>query len=184
MVQEQDLPLCPACKKLPRFCHPETYNLWGYCKPCTRVYQRKYYRKNEEDLRGYYRNYYKRKKAVGRTNFDWEGTYLSRIYNTYVNNAKIKNLEWRIGKDVFLFLSQSDCAYCDIEPQVRGTHNGHSLSYNGLDRVDNNKGYVVPNVVPCCKKCNWMKNTYSREEFIDHCKKIVEHTSSPFAWPS
>jgi hypothetical protein len=29
--------------------------------------------------------------------------------------------------------------------------------------------------VPCCRKCNWMKNTHPVEDWIDHMAKILRH---------
>jgi hypothetical protein len=45
----------------------------------------------------------------------------------------------------------------------------------GLDRVDNSKGYILKNVVPCCGICNGMKETHNVVDFIEQCKKIVRH---------
>lgn len=41
-------------------------------------------------------------------------------------------------------LMQSSCNYCEIE------------SAGGLDRIDNNSGHVVGNVVPACSDCNFI----------------------------
>lgn len=43
---------------------------------------------------------------------------------------------------------------------------------NGIDRIDNNKGYTIDNVVPCCKMCNQAKNDYTLQEFQDWVEKI------------
>jgi deferrochelatase/peroxidase EfeB len=48
---------------------------------------------------------------------------------------------------------------------------------NGLDRVDNNRGYVFSNVVSCCFKCNQMKGKLSVQEFLNHIIKVVDHGS-------
>lgn len=42
---------------------------------------------------------------------------------------------------------QKDCTYC-----------GDKIATIGLDRIDNDKGYTVDNVVPCCGDCNWTRN--------------------------
>ena len=46
------------------------------------------------------------------------------------------------------------------------------LKSNGLDRVDNNKGYTIDNVVPCCKRCNYAKNNQTPREFKEWVKKV------------
>ena len=48
--------------------------------------------------------------------------------------------------------------------------------YNGLDRVDNEKGYTIDNVVPCCKHCNYAKRNRSVEEFIDWIAQVYEYS--------
>ncbi len=51
------------------------------------------------------------------------------------------------------------CHYC--------TNKLPSTGY-GLDRMDNSKGYLLSNVVACCKKCNYMKGDYlSYSEMIE-----------------
>jgi hypothetical protein len=47
-----------------------------------------------------------------------------------------------------------------------------NLYTNGIDRIDSSKEYSVENCVPCCKKCNIMKNVYSMTDFIDQVHKI------------
>jgi hypothetical protein len=44
---------------------------------------------------------------------------------------------------------------------------------NGLDRVDNARGYESGNVVPCCDPCNRMKGTLSREAFLEHVALVA-----------
>lgn len=55
------------------------------------------------------------------------------------------------------------CHYC-----------GEEIVGIGIDRVNNKIGYQVDNIVPCCAWCNKMKLVATKEDFINHCKKIVE----------
>lgn len=41
---------------------------------------------------------------------------------------------------------------------------------NGIDRVDNDKGYVPGNVSPCCWVCNIAKGTMSLDEWAEMVK--------------
>lgn len=34
-----------------------------------------------------------------------------------------------------------------------------------IDIIDNNKGYIVDNIIPCCIVCNRAKGNMSLEEF-------------------
>lgn len=41
-----------------------------------------------------------------------------------------------------------------------------TYAFNEIDRVDNSKGYITSNVVPCCKFCNAAKGTSTVTEFM------------------
>lgn len=51
----------------------------------------------------------------------------------------------------------------------------HAFVYNGIDRVNNAKGYVTGNVVSCCKNCNLMKKNMSADAFIAHVRRIASY---------
>jgi len=89
------------------------------------------------------------------------------IFSSYKAGAIKRNKSFEIELIDFIKLLKGNCFYCDSEPlterKLFGTY-GNYL-YNGLDRVDNNKGYLLDNVVPCCKVCNIAKNTMGLEDF-------------------
>ncbi len=96
------------------------------------------------------------------------------LYSEYKKTAKNKKFEFDITKKQFKILTKASCFYCGIRPdnifkpaEVNGGYN-----YNGIDRVDNNIGYVSSNCVPCCKECNYMKWSLSIEDFLNHTKMI------------
>lgn len=62
-----------------------------------------------------------------------------------------------------IFLS---CSYCGQEPMSRKKVGSFEVKYNGLDRVDNSKGYLTNNVVPCCLVCNRAKRDMSQDEWL------------------
>lgn len=106
------------------------------------------------------------------------------IYNhSYKQRALAAGLEFTITKEEFRELSQRNCHYCGSAPMAnsyRGSRGafktGNNLSqyvYNGLDRIDSNKGYVLSNVVPCCGICNHAKHTMSYDDFIAWIDRIV-----------
>lgn len=41
-----------------------------------------------------------------------------------------------------------------------------------IDRIDSNLGYTKNNVVLCCSEINYMKQSQSRDRFIENCKLI------------
>lgn len=95
----------------------------------------------------------------------------------------------------FLSISQMNCTYCGIEPnQKYSKHKGskkfinrdnyHTIIenttfvYNGLDRVDNNRGHDFDNCVACCKICNYAKRDMGLEEFRSWICRIYTHFGS------
>lgn len=66
------------------------------------------------------------------------------------------------------------CHYCGAAPQNQTKLNRGQgmLLYNGVDRVDNNRGYTRTNVVPCCSACNTMKARLTVAEFLAHVRRI------------
>ena len=98
------------------------------------------------------------------------------LYKKYQYEAKRRNKEWRLDKDLFGLLTSLPCYYCGVEPsQETQQHqwNG-SYIYNGVDRINNDVGYIPENVVPCCGECNIAKGTKSKEELITWAYTIVE----------
>jgi hypothetical protein len=94
------------------------------------------------------------------------------MFSTYKATAKHKGFEFRLSKEEFKELVISPCFYCGIRPYRtwRHTHvlkNGTAdvLMANGIDRVDNSKGYIQGNVVSACPKCNYAKRDMSLIEF-------------------
>jgi hypothetical protein len=91
----------------------------------------------------------------------------NQVLISYKNGAKDRKFEWALSDEQFDKITSSDCHYCGICPhRVSRTEakNGEFI-YNGIDRVDNSKGYTSDNVVPCCKTCNRAKDTMSAQEF-------------------
>jgi hypothetical protein len=78
-------------------------------------------------------------------------------------DAKKRNLEWTLTKEVFIELRLLPCTYCGGTLPEAGS---------GLDRKDNLKGYISGNVVPCCFRCNYMKGKFLT---YDEMKLIWSH---------
>lgn len=93
---------------------------------------------------------------------------LERYYSDYQANARKRGILFDLEFDVFCKLITKPCEYCDAlaEDEV-----------NGIDRVNNEVGYVIENAVPCCGMCNKMKSDYTLEEFKSHVVRIYEKLS-------
>lgn len=91
-------------------------------------------------------------------------------YNDYVSNCRRKNIYWEISFDDFNELTSKNCVYCDRPPhRVR-----NGWFYNGIDRLDNNKGYTIKNSVPCCHPCNRVKSDLLSFEEMREVGKILK----------
>ena len=98
------------------------------------------------------------------------------LYATYRCSAAKKGVEFSLTKEDVRNITKSDCFYCGKQPYCvyKPAISGGYL-YSGIDRRDNDEGYVLGNVAPCCKMCNWMKNTYSESDFLARCALVTEH---------
>lgn len=113
----------------------------------------------------------------------WHGNELEKgeanfnaLYGSYHRQAKNRNLKWDLDKEFFRIITKQDCNYCGAEPKLLAKRsNTLPYLYNGIDRIDNNLGYQTDNVVACCKLCNFMKLTLSKEEFYDHIRRIIKY---------
>ena len=109
------------------------------------------------------------------------------LYRAYRGSAIRKGVAFELTKEQMRKLTKLPCHYCGIEPfaaypiskrrkqlKLRGTY-----TYNGLDRIDNNKGYSIENVVPCCKRCNRAKFKMTVDEFRDWLTAAYKHFVEP-----
>jgi 5-methylcytosine-specific restriction endonuclease McrA len=103
------------------------------------------------------------------------------VYNKLKHIAQVRNIPWALDRDWVKQHAALPCHYCGAEPsQVRhGVAREHeAVRFNGLDRVDSSGGYTSDNVVPCCKACNFAKNTMTVGEFADWVRRIYEFWAS------
>ena len=80
------------------------------------------------------------------------------IWNHYVKGAKKRGIHFAISKTLFESLIMKPCFYCDHQKVGE---------VNGIDRLDNQRGYIEENVGPCCETCNVLKGSQHPQEFID-----------------
>lgn len=109
------------------------------------------------------------RKELGEASFN-------RVYGYYKSSAIKRKLVFSITKIEFKELTQKNCYYCKSPPLngggIKSFRYYGPYTHNGLDRVDNNVGYILINVVPCCKFCNYAKHTSSQEEFVAWLNRV------------
>lgn len=133
-------PKCQTIKSADRFRKNKSQasGLVSYCKDCRDILDPVDY----EKLRNRDRN-----KDIGRR------------YNLAIGLAKKHKREWSISFELFSKLMQEKCHYCHWDLNTTGY---------GLDRVNNDLGYIPDNVLPCCAVCNAVKsNILNYDEMVE-----------------
>lgn len=100
----------------------------------------------------------------GRTTDRWT-IVKDTSYMSYKSRTK-RDLE--ITPCQYITLRKGDCTYCG-----RKSVDGHT---NGIDRVNNDLGYINGNCVTCCGDCNIAKQSFTAEDFIAKCVMIASRT--------
>jgi hypothetical protein len=88
--------------------------------------------------------------------------------------AKRRQKTWDLSVEEAARLLVRPCTYCGALPNP----------LNGLDRIDNTRGYVSGNVTPCCARCNIAKSTMTVEEFLSWAQSVVVKSLSANEFPS
>nr|QYA18688.1 restriction endonuclease HNH [Clandestinovirus] len=92
-----------------------------------------------------------------------------RKFESYVGSAERRGKEWDLTFDQAYKLFSSDCHYCGRMATK------HEL--NGIDRVDNARGYHWDNVVSCCSACNMCKGRHDVKMWLKTCMRVTKHLS-------
>jgi hypothetical protein len=85
-------------------------------------------------------------------------------YNRYKTRANNKSLPFDLTKDEYDSIVTSQCYLCG-----RKSYEKHK---NGIDRIDNNLGYIMSNVKPCCGSCNYIKKDMELTELFNKMTEI------------
>lgn len=102
------------------------------------------------------------------------------IYYVYKRHAKNRSLRFLLSFEEFIKLTQQNCNYCGSPPKnfLKMKNAQEGFTYNGIDRINNNEGYVQGNIVPACWDCNWAKSDLSEEDFVLWIRKCYNHMNS------
>lgn len=70
-------------------------------------------------------------------------------------------MKFNVPAQIFDILKTRPCYYCRvIKKEV------------GIDRIDNTKGYISGNCIPCCWDCNRLKSNKTMSEFKEYLKRF------------
>ncbi len=111
-----------------------------------------------------------------------------------INCGEKRNLEFKLTKAEFVEFTKQPCFFCGTAPSarfyktrarvkvVKGEKRVYSYAlgcvYNGVDRLDNAKGYTVENCVPCCSTCNRAKGQMPEKDFVSWAFKLATRLRS------
>ena len=120
---------------------------------------------------------FRQEKASQIRNVD---TPYSFLFYKYRLAASTRGIAFDITVDDIKRTVIQNCIYCGAKPSNTSKFllRRHNFYYNGLDRVDNNKGYGPDNIVPCCCKCNLAKRQMSYSEFREWIMAVYQHVST------
>jgi hypothetical protein len=119
-----------------------------------RTNNRQYRIDNGDEVRAEAKEYRDTHSDIIKRSKAQETTRLSNLYS----RAKKQNLECNLNLDEYVGLISEPCFYCNYEF-------GQKVLYGtGLDRLNNDLGYVHNNCVSCCRDCNMIRGDYLSPE--------------------
>jgi hypothetical protein len=138
------------------------------CSPCGKK-RHKHWRdhrleENRERERKRYRE--NRTEILARQKKFQENNAERFAYRRNRDGAKQRGIPFDLSFDQFMLFWQKDCEYCGV-----------NIKTIGLDRVDNDTGYTMENIIPCCGVCNRMKSNRSALAFIKQCENIARRSN-------
>jgi len=135
-------------------------------------YHRTYRKKKREKIKEYQKQYREtHKEEINKKQREW-GKKNTHRYSKLVYNSKKKNLPISLTKEEYdkLMKETTNCYYCNYLFEEGNTNRHNSKS---LDRIDNDKGYELSNVVVCCYLCNGVKSDYFTKEQMLRMGKLI-----------
>lgn len=170
-------------------CHYCNSKTKGACNSIDRMYSDKGYELNNCvsccDICNYIKNtidyddflkivehicFYNKLHLNAHCNYKCNRDCVTNGFSSYRSSAKTRGKPFWITKDEFYFVIQENCYICG-KKNLRN-ENGEITNYNGVDRFDNNVGYVFDNCKACCNSCNMMKLDYDYDLFLEKILNI------------
>lgn len=110
---------------------------------------------------------------------------LRRIYSLYKAKAKQRGIRFFLSRKELTKLVTSPCHYCGAEKSNQLKYRGLKYSYNGIDRIFNDKdiGYCVGNVFPSCKFCNSIRGSMKFETWANYINAVAENWGGKTPFP-
>lgn len=94
------------------------------------------------------------------------------LLRTYKRTAEKNHRTFMLDNELVFSLFEQPCYYCGQIQSSESRYGNDSYRYNGIDRVDNTRGYEPDNVVTCCNRCNKAKLTMTLDEFASWIDRV------------
>lgn len=91
---------------------------------------------------------------------------IKEVWRNVQRNAFLKKNLFMLSQQDFEKLVIQPCYYCGFYSNYK---------FIGIDRIDNNKGYILNNCVPACSMCNMMKSANHPIAFLDKIDLICKY---------
>jgi len=89
-------------------------------------------------------------------------------YHKMIAKCVDLEMECNVPYDIYMSLVSQPCHYCQYQL-------GSKSKSVGLDRLDSAKGYVLGNVVSCCRMCNVIKSDFlTEDETMAAVRAVIE----------
>jgi len=99
----------------------------------------------------------------------------ARLVRQYKAAAKRRNLLFTLIDEDVRTITSSRCCYCGVKPyqSMNSCDANGPYIYNGIDRINNEVGYIRENCVPACGLCNKAKSNLSIEQWNEWLDRIL-----------
>jgi len=149
-------------------------------KEAKRQSAKKYYENNKEKCKKSRKLYFETNKEKYRKyRREWRYNNPAGILEVIRTSAKKRNIEFNItNEDFSKWYVDKDkiCFYCkrtfeDIKNENDNINN--KANRLTIDRVDNNIGYIISNIVLACYRCNSIKGNYFNKNEMLKIGKVI-----------
>lgn len=134
-------------------------------------------------------------KKTDHKRIDGDKQALKNYLAAYKSGARNRKLQWCLTDSDFSAFVSKNCHYCgekprpylisrdkylqnclalNIDPDIEFAEQ-KVIMVNGVDRLDNDVGYLLENCVSCCPMCNKMKGSLPLDAWIKWLKRISCH---------
>lgn len=110
--------------------------------------------------------------AKGKVNIKANNAHAkNQVYNAFIQRCKRRGMELEFSQEELLEIITKVCFYCSLSSSNYCKRKHSEFRFNGLDRINNSKGYSKENTVPCCKYCNALRMDILT---VDETLKIIQ----------